>query len=181
MSQIRTDSLVPSGGIPGGAAGGGIIQVVTATKTDTLSTTSTSFTDVTGLSVTITPRKTSSKILIIASVVSGAQVRDARYRLMRDSTAIAIGDAAGSRERVTFQGGSNHDASSDTYVSRSVGSHFIDSPGTTSATTYKVQISTTNAAWTAYVNRSRNDTDTTASDTQGHRCISSITVMEVSG
>ena len=65
MSQLRTNSIVPVGGIPAGASGGGIIQVVQTVKTDDASTTSNSYTDITGLSVTITPRSTSNKILII--------------------------------------------------------------------------------------------------------------------
>ena len=40
MSQIKVDSIVPSGGLPAGSSGGGIIQIVSATKTDAFSSTS---------------------------------------------------------------------------------------------------------------------------------------------
>ena len=58
-SQLRVDKIVPVDGVPTNG-GGGIIQVVSTTKTDTFSTTSTSFTDVTGFSVNITPKFSSS-------------------------------------------------------------------------------------------------------------------------
>ena len=45
--------------------GGGIVQCVSTTKTDTFTTTSTSFVDVTGLSATITPKFSTSKILVM--------------------------------------------------------------------------------------------------------------------
>ncbi len=86
-----------------GTGFGKILQVVQATKTDTFTTTSTSFTDVTGVTVDITPAATSSKILIIASIQVGGSstVREA-LKLVRDSTDIHIGDAASSRGRATI-------------------------------------------------------------------------------
>ena len=63
MSQLKVNSIIPVSGVPTGG-GGGIIQTVTAVKTDTASTNSTSFVD-TGLEATITPTSSTSKILII--------------------------------------------------------------------------------------------------------------------
>ena len=75
------------------------VQVVSTTKTDTFTTTSTTFTTITGLTASITPRSASSKILIIVDVTGSQEVgvNDAFIGLFRDSTQIALGDAAGSR------------------------------------------------------------------------------------
>jgi len=148
-----------------------VLQVVSATKTDTFSVSTTAFTDITGLSVSITPSATSSKILIFADVKTGAQnaTEYPGIRLMRDSTAIYVGDAASNRIQATYGGnnpGSNH-------MEQNVGIH-LDNPNTTSATTYKVQIRS--AALTAYVNRTQLDTDSASF----YRAASSITVMEIS-
>lgn len=147
---------------------GAILQVVSTAKTDTFSTTSTSFTDVTGLSVTITPSSTSSKILVMADVKIGGI---GYIKIVRGSTDIYVGDAASSRVRTlafAVPNANGYDAS---------GGIFLDSPNTTSATTYKIQMRG-EAGGNARVNRSENDPDNTVS---GGRTASSITVMEVAG
>ena len=68
-SELRVDKIIPTGGVPTGG-GGGIIQVKNTLKTDTFTTQSTSFTDVTGLSVTITASSASNKILVAAIVIA---------------------------------------------------------------------------------------------------------------
>jgi hypothetical protein len=151
---------------------GKVLQVVSATKTDTSSSTSQTFADVSGLSVTITPTATSSKILVIAQVsMSGqAATTGAFMRILRDSTAIAVGDTAGSRTPATgdVTAGDNNGGSF------TAGTH-LDSPNTTSSTTYKVQFRRSGTNGTAYINRSHNDTDTGAIS----RLVSSITVLEI--
>ena len=62
-SELRVDKIIPTGGVPTGG-GGGIIQVVSAYKGDNFSTSSTTFVDITGLSATITPKFSTSKILV---------------------------------------------------------------------------------------------------------------------
>jgi len=155
---------------------GAILQVVSTTKTDTFSTASASMTDVTGLSVSITPVSTSSKILILLSLnlVGTNGVTNAAYQLMRGSTAICIGDAASSRPQVS--GMVVYTPDSNGYAT--ISGNFLDSPSTTSATTYKVQIvSGSGASGTAYVNRTQNDTN--AANFYNSRGASTITVMEV--
>ena len=61
-SQLRVDKILPVDGAPT-SGGGGIIQVVQATMNDQFSTASTSLTDVTGMSCTITPKFSTSKVL----------------------------------------------------------------------------------------------------------------------
>lgn len=154
----------------GGAGGGKVLQVVSTNKTDTFSTSSTSLTDLTGLSVSITPSSASSKILVFTSInySIGVTVGQAYFQLLRGATAIAQGDAAGSRSRTTSQGGPAY-----TYLMTNYSLQFLDSPATTSTTTYKIQTRVTNA--TCYVNRTEDDTDSAVYP----RGISTITVMEI--
>jgi len=152
-------------------AGGIGSNVVSVTKTDTFTTTSTSYTDITGLTVSITPSSATSKVLVLFNVFLGQNTSAfANLRLVRDSTDIAIGDASSTLDQVTASswtgGADNH----FTVASAS----FLDSPATTSATTYKVQLRCAGPSQLQYVNRSRRDTGTT-----DPRAVSSITVIEV--
>lgn len=150
-----------------------ILQVVSTTKTDTFTTSSTTMTDITGLSVTITPSATSSKILVIVAL-SGAGTATqsaAFFRLMRDATAIAVATSTSNRIATTVSTG---DAAS---LYNSMSAVHLDSPASTSALTYKVQGQVQGGATsTIYVNRGSADTDTIAFSRQ----VSSITVMEIS-
>jgi hypothetical protein len=149
---------------------GKILQVVSTTKTDTFSTASTTMADVTGLSVSITPAATSSKIFVSVKMnygsASGSQI--ALFRLLRDTTPIAIGDAAGSRQQVFADTRQN-----DTASTIALGVDHLDSPATTSATTYKVQMAVQGG--TNYVNRTAADLDNSLYG----RLVSTITVMEI--
>lgn len=132
-----------------------VLQVVQTLKTDTFSTTSLSFVNVTNLSVTITPSSTSSKVMIIASIALGDQAGVA-WKITGGNTASYVGDTAGNRIR----------AAGGQYLGGTTGPNaqsgvYLDSPATTSATTYQVQIISLNTGNTAYVNRSHTDTDNT--------------------
>jgi len=152
---------------------GTILQVVSTTKTDTFTTTSTSFTAVTGLSVTITPSSASSKILVSVYGGFGADPSSnpAFFRLTRGGTAIGVGDAEGSRVRSLFP----RLASQSTNYAAVFAGEFSDSPATTSATTYALEVAV--PAGTVAINRSLTDTDSAAFA----RGVSTITVMEVAG
>lgn len=169
-----TDSVEVYDGSAWAAVGGKIQQVLSTTKTDTFTTSSGSPVDVTGLSVSITPTSATSKVLIFAMISMSANTatNEAFGQLVRDSTAIAIGDSAGSRLRATFGSDTGGDVGQN-----SVSVLFLDSPATTSATTYKIQVqSNTSSGGTVVVNRGYNDTDTS---TRG-RTVSTLTVLEVS-
>jgi hypothetical protein len=170
-----TDSLEYYDGsawVAAGGGGSGILQVVQTVKTDTATRSSTTFDDISGLSVSITPSSTSSKILVIAQVLVAAGTSAAVWlRLRRDSTDIYLGDEVGSRTRVSlaeYAGAENRNTSQ--VIS------FMDSPNTTSAVTYKVRFAGSQAA-AIYVNRTVTDTDA-SNFTRG---ASSITAMEVAG
>jgi hypothetical protein len=156
----------------GTAASGSVLQIVAANKTDTFTTANTTFTDVTGYSVTITPKSTSSKILIQASMNIGATyaANTTYVRLVRDTTAIAVGDAAGSRTQVSIAA----EPSGNSMAQGTI--QYLDSPATTSSITYKIQICT-NGAGTAAINRSIDDANATGRP----RGMSSIVVTEIAG
>ena len=151
------------------ATAGTVLQVVSATKTDTFSTASTSLVDVTGLSVSITPSSATSKILVMVVASGGGDeaTNGMNLALLRDATQIALGDASGSRSRGF---GGNQQITNAMHTNTAV---YLDSPATTSATTYKVQASVNTG--TGYINRTHNDADN-AYTTRG---VSSITVMEI--
>ena len=155
---------------------GKILQVLQTVKTDTTSTTSIdTFVDVSGMSVSITPSSTSSKILVTVDMrVSTFTNRNGVIRLVRDSTPIYIGDSAGSRVQVTNAIRITDDAKGEMHTESAT---FLDSPSTTSATTYKVQWCQTypGSSDGFYLNRSQQDTD----NNDRARAASSITVMEV--
>ena len=165
---VCTSGLTKTGGF------GKIVQVLQTTKTDTFSTTSTSQVDITGFSVTITPTSSSNKVLVSGTLVAGYSTVNAyalRFYMMRDSTAICIHDTAGNRSRCTF--GTQGVTQSDTTLSFPF--EFLDSPNTTSATTYKIQAQSENPQ-TIYINRSV-ETDGDQSITP--RMVSTITVTEI--
>ena len=157
------------------AAGGKIAQVITSTKTDTFTTSNTTYTDITDLTVDITPSATSSKVLVFANFNVGNNTNDrwSAYQLVRDSTAISIGDTAGSRTRASTSSVRMTATGSANRID-SLAINYIDSPSTTSSTTYKIQCKTQSSS-TLTVNRSGSDTDADYSI----RSVSTITVMEV--
>lgn len=145
-------------------------QAVETAKTDTFSTSSTSYTDVTGLSATITPSSASSRILVIVTGMVASNTGCVQHiKVVRGSTDIFIGDAASSRTRAST--GSFTGGTTETQSLAIVG---IDSPATTSPTTYKIQ-TRANASANVYFNR--NDTDTDFSTNARGR--SSIILVEI--
>ena len=183
MSELRTNRIIPRDGIPSGASGGGIIQVVFVEKSDVESLTSNSTPQlIPGLSATITPKFNTSKILVQAVFHAsiGGNYAGHYIVLRRGSTDINIGDAAGSRVwgRLALQTATFWDDNSGANYSMGQGSlNFLDSPATTSATTYGLYHADADGTNALYVNRSRND-----GDANGFiRVASTITLMEVSG
>ena len=149
-----------------------VLQVVSTAKTDTFTTTSATFADVTGMSVSITPQSATSQILVMVQGNAGnnSATNGSFFTILRGATQIDLGDAASNRQRTSTQVYSTGDLK---FVNFSL--TFLDSPATTSATTYKLQTRVDNAG-TVYFNRSYSDTDVT---TNG-RGASTITVMEIS-
>ena len=166
-SELRVDKIIPTAGVPTGG-GGGIIQIKQAYKTDQTTMSSTSMADISGLSVSITPKFTTSKILVTAHVYAGCDDA-AVLELMRDSTVIGAGTGSGDANNSGF--------AMVRFTADNLGSTFsttyLDSPSTISATTYKVRGRPTSGSNNLFINR-RPSSD-------GYQLASSITVMEVSG
>ena len=147
---------------------GSVVQVVQAFKDDVFSTTSTSYVDVTGMSATITPSSSSNKILV---QLRTTQAMDGDNKmttnLVRGSTTIANADG-----KTYFSNMYPSRQSTDTNIYIVHGSthlDFLDTPSTTSSTTYKLQLLVDSG--TGYINRGR--------DNDIFRGVSSITLMEI--
>jgi PIN domain nuclease of toxin-antitoxin system len=152
-----------------------VLQVVSTTKTDTYTMSSATYTTVTGLTATITPTSTTSKILIVGSLsgVGDSGTSRGMARIARDTTGLAVGDAAGSRVSGTVQLPIISAATADIFSQTLT---FLDSPASTSALVYGIQIRVNDTPSTIYVNRSKSDGNTTSDA----RVVSTITVMEIS-
>lgn len=181
---ITTDdiagSAVTSAKLASGAArtnfgAGGVLQVVSTAKTDVFSTSSTSFTDVTGLSASITPSSSSNKILVLCSGMGGMDsANSAALRLVRDSTGIFLGNSASGYTQCSWA--NFYSGSADGNNAESFSITYLDSPSTTSSITYKIQAIV--AAGTLKINANGSDTSGQA---YSYRGASSITLMEIAG
>ena len=181
------DSIITSSELVNGAVtaakidslpAGSILQVVQASKLDAGSTNSQdSFVDF-GLSASITPSSTSNKVLVLVSIgrvcCNTSSLRLSPFRILRGATAIGTGNPGGVRLRSNFV----ISDSADNNYGQGGAYQYLDSPSTTSSTTYKIQWSGQNGE-TWYSHRSSNDTDTT--DTIHTRSASHIILVEVAG
>jgi len=176
MSQLKVNSIVPVAGVPTGG-GGGIIQVKSVNKTDVFSVTASSgsFSDITGLSVSITPTTNTSKILIyFQSNYSAAINQRGSFRLLRGSTVInAAGADGNSTNEAIFAGLCTRTNNAESIPVAGV---FLDSPTTASAVTYKLQVGAENSAGTIVVNRTQEG----ATGTSHFLGVSNLVVQEVS-
>ena len=161
-SNIATSSLAA-------AATGKIGQVISTAKTDTTSTTSGSFADISGMTLSITPASSSNKILILVQTfICGGSTANQPINLLRDSTVIGVADVAADYTMPFRQGA---DAQNQ-YQMFLLNTTFLDSPSTTSATTYKLQWKTNSG--TLYLNRAVDEGGLGS----GVNACSTITAME---
>jgi hypothetical protein len=151
---------------------GKILQVVSVTKTNTASTTSQTWADISGLSVSITPSNSSNKILVLYNFYGGNDGGGGFVKLVRNSTDIAIGTAAtGSQLNVTV--GNYYNADLNTSVN--MGGTFLDSPASTSSVTYKAQYRVGTSGGTFAINRNPSNADAPYTGIG----VSTITLMEI--
>ena len=169
MSELRTNRIVPRDGLPASASGGGIIQVVHATATSQTSQNGnvTTFTD-TGLSASITPTRSDSKILVTgylsfyAHNSGGNGSAEWNFAVCDGSNNVLDGTTAsteGYRFNELYAQGGKHTI------------NFLHSPSTTSAFTYKMRMNARNSnnSLILYCQKNGNGNN-----------ISRITLMEVS-
>ena len=161
-SQLRVDKILPVDGAPTGG-GGGIIQVVGTNNTTQVSTTTTSLENPTdsGMSVTLTPKFATSKILIMinASMKGDGSNANVNALIKRNGTLINYSPCANDGVldyAINFTSGNSSWA-------------FFDSPNSTSALTYGFFFSRYGGSGTAYFNNNGN-----------HYSCSTMTAMEIS-
>jgi hypothetical protein len=170
---VDNDTL--AAGTPNTAAlpAGSILQVVQSYKDDVFSTsTQTTWENITGLSVSITPSATSSEILVLVDVRLGFNAGElAQLRLRRGTTTVGSSTIGTTGNGFSFTD-SDANSPSQTRVMATNTMTFLDSPSTTSSTTYQVQM-WKDGSNTAYLNRRGLNA--------GHGACSSITLLEVAG
>ena len=176
MASMKQSSI-----LQGVAQKGRVLQVVSTTKTDTgaISTAGFSFTStVSGLTVAITPSASSSKVLVsgVMHMSRSTNKPIASYRLMRDDTAIGVGDAGGgSQARLTS---SMSAPGTNALGILSIPFEFLDTPATTSEITYGIQIyNLDDGTETLFINRMAGDSTSSFFT----RTVSTITAKEVAG
>lgn len=122
---------VPTWATPGGGGGGKVLQVIQATYSTSTSSSVPTYSD-TGLSATITPSASTSKVLVLYSLAgsksSGSANNGLDLRLLRGATAISGYEAIG----IGYSGTAMQ-------LNFNVAQQYLDNPSTTSATTYKLQ------------------------------------------
>ena len=158
---------------------GNIIQVVQTVKENSFYTTSSTMTDITGMSVDITPTSASNKILINVSLCYGGDnAMIGAINLLRDSSITAQGAALSNATRCSFAVGTESGTNAEYYL-RSASYQYLDSPNTTSTTTYKLQAATLNSNFTIIVNTPYEGGIDQNTNTYVCRATSTITAMEV--
>ena len=160
----------------GTAPSGKVLQVIQVTKTDTQSFTGSgsdspeTFNDITDLSASITPSSASNKILILANV-NGSGDNNCFLSVFRGATNLAVPSSPSSRTP-GFAGDFN--VSTVTAKSETFSIIYLDSPSTTSSTTYKLGMTIWSTA-VVYINRAKDDTDAGWQ----MRAVSSLILMEI--
>jgi len=178
ISQINSNSL--ASGVPASSnmPTGSVLQVVSTTLNTTFSAsvgTGSLSGDVTGLTPSITPKFSTSKILVLVNLTGGTNGGIYNFALFRNGSQItaASGASAGSRLLI-----SSSAANGGTGSEEGASFNYLDSPATTSAVTYSVRLGAdTGGTQTLYINRSQDD----ANAGYANRGASTITLMEIAG
>ena len=170
--------VAANGGSVGGP--GAVLQTLSMTLTSASSAQGNSYVD-TGLTLDITPSSTSSKVLITGFVNVAEKYFRSYIRVVRDGTALAVGDAAGNRPRVYSS--STTTSGWDVYDISPIPINILDSPNTTSQVNYKIQYkdyqgTDNDSSAIAYINRCHNDRNSSIYDP---RTVSVLTVQEIAG
>ena len=153
---------------------GSILQIVQSVKTSVFRTSSLSWVDITGMTATITPQSASNKIMVSGNFVLGTTNGGYfQFRILRGSTAIDIGAADGNKTQATYSSFANDFGSQYNFAYTPM---YLDSPNTTSATTYKCQLQVPHSSYGAVINCTYADDNSDFLSTYQ----SNFTLMEVS-
>lgn len=171
LTRINNQALtnVTSAGLPSGS----VLQVKSSTQ-DTWQAMTPSFTDISGLSVTITPRDSNSKFLIMVTLqnIGGSDANISFFKLLRGSTVVVKNENGGGADNNdAFYSAGGQQFTSQNRQTDSPTLTYLDSPASTSALTYKVQFKESGGSH--YLNRWALNTDKGG--------VSTITVMEIAG
>tara|TARA_B110000902_G_scaffold26785_1_gene29076 strand:+ start:173 stop:706 length:534 start_codon:yes stop_codon:yes gene_type:complete len=162
------------------AATGAVLQVVSTTYTGTVASTSATPANVTGFSAVITPKSTTSTILVSVSVAFGF-VNDAFPYVLLTRNGVSIGTGVGATgvQINTFLSGpaTNVGAGAAPYMLRQYSKDYEDSPSSTSQLTYQIQFSSPYGSLACYINRQA----ATNNAVYIQHPTSSITLMEIAG
>jgi hypothetical protein len=160
-----------------GQAYGAVLQVVSTDYTGTTSSSSATPVNVSGFSVSITPKFANSKIFVLVSVAFGFANDSYPYVLLtRNGTSIGTGTSATGVQINTFLSGSGTNLSGSTpYRFHHAAKNFLDSPNTTSSLTYQIQFASPYNGYVGYINRQ----DAIPNTVYTQYPSSSITVMEI--
>jgi len=180
LTLPTTSGTVLTNGTNTNFPAGTTLQAVQAifTGTQTLATggVNANFSDITSLSVTITPSSSSNKILLISHLTSMCgDDRIIFFKFTGGNTATFVGDTAGNKTRVGgfYSSGSLAGSANGAPVTMM----YLDSPATTSAITYKVQGAPNFNSGSAYINFNPNESD----NAYFPRGASSLIAIEVKG
>ena len=172
---LTSASSVAASQLPAGS----VLQVVSTDYTGTASSTSATPADVSGFSATITPSSASNKVLVFVSVAFGFDSDAYPYVLLkRNGTSISVGaTATGSQINVFLSGTGTASAGITTYRFHQASKSYLDSPSSTSALTYQIQLASPYFGYTGYINR----VSSAANAVYIQYPTSSITLMEIKG
>jgi hypothetical protein len=157
IATIDSSGITMASG-KGLAATGHVLQVVNASYSTTTGSSSSTYAD-TGLTASITPSSTSSKILVI--------VHQEGLSKVTNSTGVDLKLFRGATELALFGGNAGQQYTTAWNFVGGAGITYLDSPSTTSSTTYKTQFSSTGNNANVYV--------------QSNNATSTITLMEIAG
>jgi hypothetical protein len=179
MSTLRTSRFQNLNGVTYNS----VLQVVSTNKSNTFVGTSVQtgsgyFIDVPGMAATITPFFATSRILVTVSMYVGVTTASSGYqqcfRVRRNGTYPIIGDAEGVRPRVS---GRINMYAINTYTMQMLTGNYLDSPASTAAQTYQIELGGYSSSPIVYVNRAETY-QVLANDYDGVP-VSSITLMEI--
>ena len=183
-SIIKVDAIQTTAGKPIVNSTGGVLQVISSTKTNAYTDNETSLTDIPGTDqdgngsvwcAKITPSSTSSRVFIMLHTSVSASDAGAGLILFRNATQIYKGDASGSnKNRFSLLASFGNSSYPTPYYGGGISHlHYLDSPNLTSEITYKFQVKI--RANSYYINQTNYDVD----NDNASRTPSSLTLMEI--
>jgi len=180
-NRVFTLPDIADGTITTTATAGKILQVVHVDKNDFFSTTSTSFTDITGLTANITPTSASNYILVeFKCTCGGGDNLYATLKIQRKIGSGSYGDPSvitpSSQNADACHAGADNDVSYGQYKTSQRGACIKDQPNTTSQVSYKIQVRSQATGFVLNRTGFANGGNNAADQAQG---VSSLTLMEV--